>query len=254
MNMINTSFLNKELKEAFKTSRLLIIGALFVFFALLSPVTARYMNELLAMLSPDLNLVFPDPVVTDAWGQFFKNTTSLCLIVYMIIMSGTVASEKSKGSILLVLTKKVSRFNFVFSKFVGGVIIFTTVYVISALLSGLYTYILFDKIFYPNLVISIVLIWQMGIFFTAIAILSSVIAKSPTTAALLSFVGFGVLSILTVIPSFVKFNPAGASSIVNNIMAQTASTQSIWINLVSSVLCTIGLIFLSHQIFKKQEL
>jgi ABC-2 type transport system permease protein len=254
MKMLNTRFLNKEINEYVKTPKLLIVMSLFIFFAILSPLTARYMNELLSLLAEDVQITFPEPTFGDAWLQFYKNTTSLCLIVFMIIMTGTVAQEKNKGSIMLVLTKKVSRFNFLISKFAGGALLVTIGLLASLLVSGLYTQILFKEVVYDGLLISIILIWLMSLFYTALAILASVIAKTPTIAALLGFVGYAFFNLLNVSTGLQKFNPAGASSIVNNIIYNTSSTSTNIICLISTIIGTVLIFLLSYIIFKKQEI
>lgn len=252
--MLNVSFLKKEIKESVKTSKILILLALFVFFAIVSPLTARYMNELLSLMSTDIVITFPEPTLKDAWMQFFKNTGSLCLIVYLIMMTGTVAQEKAKGSIMLVLTKRVSRFNFLFSKFVGGVILFTTCYVASILVSGLYTQILFDGFSYEGLGMSLLLFWLMGVFFTAVAVFASVISKTPTTAALLGFAAYAFLSILNAIQGFSKFNPAGASTLVNEILMGGSTMENNLICLGVTAIVTFIVFAAGYGIFRKQEI
>jgi len=252
--MLNLSFLNKELKESVKTSKLLILLALFVFFAILSPLTARYMNEILSLVSADIVISFPEPTRIDAWMQFFKNTGSLCLIVFLIMMTGTVAQEKAKGSIMLVLTKRVSRFNFLFSKFMSGVIVFTACYAASILVSGLYTQILFDGFAYAGLGMSLLLFWVMGVFFTAAAVFTSVISKTPTTAALLGFAVYAFLSILNAIPGFAKFNPAGASTLVNEIMLGGSTMQTNVICLAATAVAATLTFSAGYVVFRKQEI
>jgi ABC-2 type transport system permease protein len=252
--MLNTAFLNKEIKEFVKTPKLIILMGLFIFFAILSPLTARYMNELLSTLAADVNITFPDPTITDAWVQFFKNMTTLCFVVYLIVMTGTVAQEKNKGSILLVLTKKVSRFNFLLSKFVGGGLLFTATFVISLTVSMVYTQVLFKEVFFDGWLISVVLIWLMGLFFTSLAILASVIAKTPTVAALLGFAGFALFSMFNISEVLMKFNPAGASALVNNILYGMSTMETNLICLASTLVGTVLIFLLSYGIFKKQEI
>jgi ABC-2 type transport system permease protein len=64
----------------------------FLFFGLLSPLTARYINEILAAVGGGIDLVLPEPSYMDAWGQFFKNM-STCMIVFIIMMTGCVAAK-----------------------------------------------------------------------------------------------------------------------------------------------------------------
>jgi len=252
--MLNLAFVKKELQEFVKTPKLFIVLCLFAFFSILSPLTARYMNELLATLASDVQISFPDPTFRDAWIQLYKNTTSLCLIVYLIMMTGTVAQEKSKGSILLVLTKKVSRFQFLLGKFVAGALLWTAGWVATLLIGGLYTQILFHEVIYEGLFLSVVLMWLMGLFYTALAILASVVSKTPTIAALLGFSGYAILNLLNVSETMATYNPSGAASLVNGILYGTISSSIGLICLFSTLAGTILVFSSSYLIFKRQEI
>lgn len=252
--MLNLGFFKKELREIIKTPKLIIIASVFLFFSILSPLTAKYINEILAASLKDVQLVLPTPTYKDAWLQFFKNMTSMCLLVYLIIMTGSIASEKSKGSILLVLTKKVSRFNFLSSKVLAGILLFTASYLVSLLISGYYTYVIFDAVSFNGLFTAIVLMWLLGIFFTVTAIFTSTISKSPTIAALLGFAIYAVLNILTVFSSLNKFNPVGAGSVINNIIAGTSDISDNIISIISLVVLSIIMYISSLFIFRRQEL
>ncbi len=252
--MVKYELLKKETMEYIKTPKGLILLILFLFFAITSPASAKFMNEIIAAVATDITITFPDPTLQDSWIQVFKNLNSICLIVYIIVMSATISQEKSKGSILLVLTKKVSRFQFLFSKFLVGSLVFTILLIISTIVSSWYTHLLFGAFVYDGLWISLLLFWFMGIFYTALAIFVSVIGKTPTTSALLGFFGYAVLQILNISNEIAMFNPSGASSIVNGVIAQTIDLQEIWIPILSVVIFS-GLLFtLSQVIFRKQEI
>lgn len=252
--MLNMALLKKELMEYLKTSKFIVLIALFTFFAILSPLLAKYINELLSLVSTDVAISLPDPTYADAWLQYYKNMTSLCLIVFMIIMTGTIAQEKNKGSIMLVLTKKVSRFDFVFSKFLAGIIIYTVLFLVSLVISSAYTYYLFDSFSYDGLTISLVLMWLMGIFYAAMAIFASIIAKTPTTAALFGFVGYAVFNLLNIATGLQKYNPAGASSLVNTILVGASSNSDNWICVIATTLGIVIAFLGGYMIFRKQEI
>ncbi len=251
--MPNLSFLKKELKEFTRTPKGLILLVLFIFFAIASPILAKYMNELLLAIASDVPITLPEPTLQDAWLQFYKNTSTI-FVVYIIIITGTISQEKNKGSIILVLTKKVTRFNLIFSKFLAGIIAFTALYIVSVLLGGWYTNYLFGAYIYDGLYISLLIFWLMGVFFTALAIFMSVIGKTPTSSALLGFFGFAVLQILSISSRIALFNPAGASSIVNGILVGSIELGDLWIQIVSTLLGTIILFVSGYMIFKKQEI
>jgi len=252
--MIKNELIKKEIKEYIKTPKGLILIVLFIFFALTSPATAKFMNEIISALATDINVTFPEPTLQDSWQQVFKNMNSICLIVYVIVMSASVAQEKTKGSILLVLTKKVSRFQFITSKFIVGILVFTVLLLSSVIVSAWYTNLLFGAFNFEGLAMSIFLYWLMGVFFTALAIFVSVIGKTPTNAALLAFFGYAVLQILNISNELALYNPAGASSIVSGIISETVNMSDLWIPIVSALLFSGILFVISQHIFKKQEI
>lgn len=252
--MLNLNFLKKEINETIKTPRLMIIGFLFIFFAISSPLLAKYINEILKLASADIGITLPDPTYLDSWAQFYKNMTTICFIVYLIIMTGTVAQEKTKGSIVLVLTKKVSRVNFIISKYVSGALLFTVCFWISALINGFYTTSLFGESYYSGLISSLILLWIMGLFFTAVAIFVSVIGKSSTVSALFGFLAFTVISILNAFKGLIVYNPGGASSLANSILLGSASSQQIYTNIIVTLIGTIIMVLSSYIIFRKQEI
>lgn len=252
--MLKFELIKKEIKEYLRTPKGMILAVLFLFTALTSPILGRYMNEIIAAVAPEIVFDFPDPTLKDAWLQFYKNTSSMSMIVYLIIMTGTISQEKNKGSILLVLTKKVSRFEFVFSKFLVGSLVYTVLLLVSTLVSAWYTNVLFGAFMYDGLFVSILLFWLMGLFFTALAIFVSVIGKTPTTSALLGFLVYAILQVLNISIGLAVFNPAGASAIVNEIMIESFDLAELW-KPITSALVMMVLFFVGAQyIFKKQEI
>lgn len=252
--MLRLELLKKEFREYIKTPKGLILGVLFLFFAIASPVLAKYINEILLAVAADIPITLPEPTLQDSWLQFYKNMNTICIIVYLIVMTGAVSQEKNKGSIILVLTKKVTRFQFLFSKFLVGTAIFTVLMIVSVLVSGWYTNLLFGSYQYEGLIASNIMIWLMGVFFTAMALLVSVLGKTATTSALFGFFGFAILQVLNISSSISRFNPAGASSIVNEILVGTITVGELWVPIASALAGTLIMFVLSYLIFKKQEI
>lgn len=252
--MLKVSLLKKELNEYFKTPKILILATAFIFFAIASPALAKYMNEILLAVAQDLDITFPDPTLNDAWMQFFKNMHTICFIIFLIVMTGTVSQEKNKGSITLVLTKKVSRFQFLLNKLLAGIVILTALVLLAICFSGYYTNRLFDGFLYDGFVESMILFWLMGIFYTSLGIFVSTIGKTPTTSALFGFVGFALLQVLNISSDLATYNPAGASTIANQILANTFDLTRVWIPIVVTIASTLILFLISYFIFKKQEI
>lgn len=252
--MINLSFLKKELMEMIRTPKLIIITSVFVFFSIIGPLSAKYMNELLEMFATDVQVIFPEPTHLQSWEQFYSNITSISMIVFLILITGTVVSEKSKGSVYLVLTKNLTRSQFIFSKIFAGFILFTGMFLISLLISWYYTWILFDQVVYEGLMLSLLSIYVLGLFFTMVAIILSIVLNSTAHAAIVAFGVYAFLNILTILSDLNHFNPAGSTSLAIAGLKGSDVSSLIVTNIIITLLLTGVLVLLSTRIFNKQEL
>jgi len=125
-------FLGKEVLEIRRTWRIWVLPGLLLFFAVTSPVLALITPALISQLvanQPGVVIQVPDPVALDAYLQFLKNLDQLVLLAVIIGGAGAVSSERKSGTATLVLTKPVSRAEFIVAKVVSqeGLLILATV-------------------------------------------------------------------------------------------------------------------------------
>lgn len=115
------AFVKKELLEQVRTYKLLILFLVFFIFGMLSPLMAKLMPEILSQMPMDgITITIPDPTAIDSYSQFFKNLTQMGLIVLVLLFSGTLTTELSKGTLINVLTKGLTRYAVILAKVYGG--------------------------------------------------------------------------------------------------------------------------------------
>ena len=120
----------KEFIESVRTYKLFIVAAVFLLFGMLNPITAKIMPELLSSLMPEgMKVTLADPRAIDSWIQFYKNMSTQ-LILFIIVFSGIVANELSKGTLTNMLTKGLSRKTVILVKFTAATSIWTVSYLI----------------------------------------------------------------------------------------------------------------------------
>ena len=137
-------FLRKELRELVRTKRLLILLGLFVVVGIMNPAVAKLTPVILEMTSEsmaEMGVTIGEVKVTslDCWTQFVKNMP-IALIVTLIMFSGIYTTEYTKGTLVLLLTKGLSRSSAVLAKFaamlitwsVGSLLCFGITYFYSA--------------------------------------------------------------------------------------------------------------------------
>jgi ABC-2 type transport system permease protein len=116
------AFLAKEAREIVRTWRIWVVPGMLVFFGLVSAPMAAAAPALVASLAgstPGVVIQFPDPTALDAYAQFLKSLSQIVLIALIISGAGTISSERSTGTAILVLTKPLSRAAFVLAKLVA---------------------------------------------------------------------------------------------------------------------------------------
>ena len=93
-------FTGKELKELWKTYKFLILCAVLLLFGMSSPLLAKLTPELFSQIDLGLGtpLQLPDATFLEAYAQFFKNMTQICLIVLVLVLSGMIPHELKSGT------------------------------------------------------------------------------------------------------------------------------------------------------------
>ena len=112
--------LRKELAEAWQTRRLPVVAGLFAVIGMLSPLTARYLPEILqAALGDQLPVALPTPTAVDAVEQLQKNLAQLGALAAIALAMGSVSGELDRGTAALVLAQPVTRPAFLAAKLLG---------------------------------------------------------------------------------------------------------------------------------------
>lgn len=253
---MSIAFLKKEAMELVRTSKAIILPALFLFFGILSPLTAKYMNTILSMAGGQqgLEIKFPDPTLVQSYQQFFKNLYFMMIVVTILVFAGTVSEEKSRGTAALVLTKCLSRVGFISSKLIASIMLFTVSYALSAAVCIYYTYLLFGSFSYPGIFTSLLLYWIFGLVMLSFALLASTLSKSITVSVVCCFVGYAAVSALAAIPRIGMYTPGTLQALSVEIAMGAKSPADALIPVCVSMLLALAAVLWSVHVFKKQEL
>ena len=115
------AFFRKEMRELIRTKRLMLLLIVFVVFGIMNPAIAKLTPKIIEMEAESLasmGIEIGEIQVTalDSWTQFLKNIP-MTLIVFLLMMSGIYTAEYSKGTLIPLLTKGLSRSAVVLSKY-----------------------------------------------------------------------------------------------------------------------------------------
>ncbi|MCX7774407.1 MAG: ABC transporter permease [Clostridia bacterium] len=251
--------IKKEWTEALRSKRFLSLVVLFVFFGLLSPLTARFMNDIVKALVTDPSVAeitkyMPEPTYLDAYRQIFKNFSQMGVLIILLVFMGMVSTEKSKGTAVLVLTKGVPRGTFLVAKFISALVVFLISYGVSIGIFLYYTNLLFGKVLDSSTLPSFFFFGLFVIFMIALTLFCSTLAKSTGQSALMVVLTYFLLSILSAVPQLKAYLPNTLSAF-NYPLSDAANALSQYQGpILSSLVLTAFFMVGAIMIFRKQEI
>ncbi|MGE5558558.1 MAG: ABC transporter permease [Bacillota bacterium] len=254
-------FLRKEIREIFRTYKIYILPALFLFFGISSPLFAKFMPQLLKYAgesAPHIRIILTaQPTALDGLQQFLKNAGAGLFAIILIFM-GTVLDERTRGTAALVLTKPLSRKAFIWSKFISSVLLVTLAVWLGTMACIYYNLILWPK--HPEVSLTIriaVLIWAFAVFLAALTILASTVSSSSMAAAGGAVFVYVILSILPSLHGwFTTYTPAGLMIKAGKMAAPGAgeTLAGSWPALAVTLASALLLVALAEWAFGRQEL
>jgi len=247
----------KELREQLRTGRLVAVAAVFVLFGILSPLTDRYMKELLDTLGSEsggMQFTVPAPSLAGDLSQVIKNISQFGVVCALLLGMGAVAWEKERGTAGMIMTKPASRAAFLAAKLVAISLNLALAVALGCGLAYLYTALLYPDLFpvVGYLVMSLVMWWTLVVF-VAITLLGSTLTRSAIAAAGIAFVAFLVLGLLVTVPVIGAWSPLALLGPASDLALGTASASFVGPLLFNLALVPI-LFGITWASFRRQEL
>lgn len=246
--------MGNQLKEGIRSFKLWIILLIFVFFGIVSPALAKLTPVIMEKVLPaNAGVQLPEVTAIDAWQQFFKNVGQLGLIVFAILFLQLFWEDIRNGSLILFLTKGVSRVTVIFAKWLYAGIIWTVVYLISFAITFIYTVSLFPSATMDHLMLAIFCLWLFGIFLY----MSACCFAMWTESLIGGLIGAGVLwivgMIMMVFPKVEYYSPASLAAKNIELLTNHEIAGKIGSSITLSIILIVLMGGLTIIKFKKKE-
>ena len=248
--------LRKELLEAWRSQRFLVVGVVFLILGIISPVGAKYLPELLQSLGASqqgVQIIVSTPTISDAIAQFLKNVAGTGVFVALLLPMGAVAREKEQGTASFVLTKPVSRQAFLAAKALALFAVLTIGVALATLAAYFYTALLFQPVSVGDFLGCAALVLLSLLVFASFTFLGSAVTQAPLAAVGIGAAVWVVLSLLGVLPNVGAYTPAGLTAAAGEVALGKSPDH-----LALTVLVNLGLILValvaSWLSFSRQEL
>ena len=205
------AFMKKEYLEAARTGKIVILILLFVLFGIMNPAIAKltpWMMETLSDSMAESGLIVTN-VQVDAltsWTQFFKNIP-IALIAFVLIFSDIFTKEYKSGTLLLVLTKGLSRYKVVLAKTALLLSLWTVGYGICFAITYGYNAYFWDNSIANNLFFSVTIWWLFGVWVICLVVLFSSLLQNNTGVSLCTGGTVLLAYLLCILPKLKVYSP-----------------------------------------------
>lgn len=249
------AFIKKELLEQVRTYKLLILLLVFFIFGMMSPLMAKLMPEILSSMPMDgIIITVPEPTAIDSYSQFFKNLTQMGLIVLVLLFSGTLTTELSKGTLINVLTKGLTRYAVVLAKYTVALALWSGALFMALGVTYGYTAYFFSQDAIHHLLASVGCLWLFGALLLSFLMWAQTLVDSQYGSLLMVGIFVAGLFVFNIFPALQDYNPiALVSENVAMLSEGYDVSQLIPVSLISVAL-SIVFLGLSLVTFKNKRI
>lgn len=247
----------KEYLEAARTGKIILLVLLFVLFGIMNPAIAKltpWMMEMMSDTMAESGLTVTD-IQVDAmtsWTQFFKNIP-IALVVFVLIFSDIFTKEYKSETLLLMLTKGLSRYKAVLAKTALLLSLWTVGYVTCFAITYGYNAYFWDNSIANNLFFSAAIWWLFGIWVICFIVLFSSLLKNNTSVSLC--IGGAVLLayLLGIIPKIKAYSPTILMD-TNSLLVGAEETDAYMKAIIIAVFLCIVCISVSIPAINRKQL
>jgi ABC-2 type transport system permease protein len=241
----------KEILEQIRTYRFLIVGGVLLFFALTTPLTLKYLPEIIKMAGESMQISVPPPTAVQSLTEFASTALQLGVLLLVLVGMGSIANEYKNGTALLTLSKPVTRAAFVTAKMAALSLNLVVGLLISSLVCFAYSVWLIGSADLGAFMLQSLLLALFLVFCLSLTLLFSSLFKNSLAAGGLAMAVIILQALLSGLPGLGEYLPGKLPGwglgILNGVTAPRWA--ALGITLGFSGLC----LYLAQMILQKKE-
>ena len=246
------TLLKKELREQYRTHRLLIVIAIFALFGIGTPLLLKFLPEILKLSGETIQIQVSAPTAVQSFTEFAGTIGQIGIVVAVLVGMGIVANELRHGTAVMTLSKPVSRAAFVSAKLTAISLTFLMALAVAASFCFFYTDWLIEDItamafFQSNLLLGLFLL-----FCLAITVLFSCLFRNSLAAGGIAIAVVISQMMMSGIPVIGDYLPGKLLEWGTGII--TGIGQSYWWALGVTIAFMVLAVYLGQYSLKRREI
>ncbi|MFW6298742.1 MAG: hypothetical protein ACOC14_03575 [Bacillota bacterium] len=239
-----------------RTTKIIIMLALGVFLAGLSVVTAKYMNELMALAFAQEGIEgidFPKPTVDDAYIQFYSNMQQIFFLVFIFIAGAFFSRDFTKGIDRWLFSRPANKTHYLLSR----TLVIHALGLLALMVSGAFflyaSYFLFPEIEGFKFLISMGIFYVFILFFTQLLLMLVALFGRMLWPMLITVVMLFILSIFSSIDhGTFKYIPSRLANVALEYLVEDLPSNEILIAISVGLAFAVVFTVLADIFLKKQ--
>ena len=247
-----TALIKKEIKEQYRTHRILIVGAIFILFGISTPLLLKFLPELLKLSGENIQIIYTPPTAVQSFTEFAGTIGQMGIVVAVLVGMGIVANELRNGTAVLTLSKPISQASFVTAKFIAISLTFLLALTVAASCCFIYTTWLIEDASIGNFLQLYLLLGLFLVFCLAITVLFSCLFKNSLAAGGLAIAVIVSQIMLSGIPVIGDYLPGKLLGWGTEIVAGLG--QSYWWAVGVTLVLIVLAVYIGQYSLKRREI
>jgi ABC-2 type transport system permease protein len=242
-----------EVLRLTRTHRWMILFGVYVFFAVIGPLTAAYFNEIMASFGGDVTVIAPDPRPVDGLGQFLGNAAQLGILAVVIVAASALAVDAKPELAAFLRTRVEHARTLLLPRYVIMTAAAVLTLFVSTAVAWAMTAVLIGSL--PAGPVVIGTLYCAAFLAFAVAVLAAVagFTRTQTGAVFASLLVLLALPIIGMVPALAQWLPSELlTAVLGMVEGEPAGTYLR--ALLVTVMATAGLLALATQRFSRREL
>lgn len=219
----------------------------------MSAPLARFTPEILSAFETEMKMR-SEPAALDAWKQFYKNISGVGFSAVIILYGSCLSGEYSKGTLVLLVTKGLSRKAVIFAKYTAAAVLMTISYWGSFAFTYGYTAFLWPDTKLPNIALAAFLLWIIGFLYLSILMVGCVLFRQTFTSILFTGGMIAVISLLGILKPLAGCSPFRLTTQNIDLISGIAAPSAFIMPVLTSVILSISELLLAIRLFHKKAL
>jgi len=245
------ALLKKEIMEQLRTYRVVVVGGIFLFFGISTPLLLKFLPQIISLSGQQIPIDIPPPTAAQSLVEYAGTVGQVGVLMAVLMGMGGISNEIQRGTAVMTLSKPVSKAAFANAKLLAMSLTFVVSLLVASLFCFGYTGWLIGvgdlgRFGVLNLLAALFLVFSLAVTMMFSSLFSSSLAAGGVSMAVI--IGQAVISSVPVVGDFMPGKLLGWG----NAVVQSSGKQYRWALAVALVLTGFCLALTQRSLKKKE--